>query len=73
MEKTLMSVLKVAALAAVLAVGATQISFAQTTDSSQSGASTAAGGGAGTASGHPQKAQNNDRGPGKSGPSQGNE
>lgn len=62
-----MSLLKLAALAVALTLGATQLSFAQSSNPY------AGGGGAGTVSGHPSKAQNNDRGPGKNagGPGQG--
>jgi hypothetical protein len=62
-----MSVLKLAVLAAALIFGATQVSLAQ------AGNPNAGGGGAGTTSGHAQKSQNNNRGPGKNpgGPGQG--
>lgn len=54
-----MSFLKTAALATVFALGAAQISYAQTTNPN------AGGGGAGTVSGETGKEQNNNRGPGK--------
>jgi hypothetical protein len=59
-----MSKVKTIALAMALIFGASQLAVAQ---------SGAGGGGAGTVSGNPQKAQNNDRGPGKNpgGPGQG--
>jgi hypothetical protein len=59
-----MSKLKILAVACALVMGASTFAAAQ---------SGAAGGGAGTVSGHPEKAQNNDRGPGKNpgGPGQG--
>jgi hypothetical protein len=58
-EKKAMSLLKFVVLVTVLTFGATQLSFAQ------AGNPYAGGGGAGTTSGHPHKAQNNNRGPGK--------
>jgi len=63
-----MSKVKTIALATALIFGASQLALAQ----SGAGAG-AGGGGAGTVSGHPEKAQNNDRGPGKNpgGPGQG--
>ena len=62
-----MSFVKTIALATVLAFGASQLVFAQ------AGNPCAGGGGTGTESGHPEKAQNNNRGPGKNpgGPGQG--
>ena len=62
-----MSFVKTIALATVLAFGASQLVFAQ------AGNPYAGGGGTGTESGHPEKAQNNNRGPGKTpgGPGQG--
>jgi hypothetical protein len=53
------------ALAIMLVFGASQLALAQTNPY--------AGGGEGTDSGHPEKAQNNNRGPGKNpgGPGQG--
>jgi hypothetical protein len=61
-----MSITKALALAVMLAFGATQLALAQTNPY-------AGGGGEGTDSGHPEKAQNNNRGPGKNpgGPGQG--
>lgn len=61
-----MSTVKTIALATALVLGASQLALAQTNPY-------AGGGGAGTVSGHPSKAQNNDRGPGKNpgGPGQG--
>ena len=61
-----MSKVKTIALATALIFGASTLAMAQ----SNAGAG---GGGAGTESGHPDKAQNNDRGPGKNpgGPGQG--
>ena len=61
-----MSTVKTVALATALIFGASQLALAA--DSTNAG-----GGGAGTESGHPNKAQNNDRGPGKNpgGPGQG--
>jgi hypothetical protein len=62
-----MSIAKILALATVLIFGASQLAFAQ------AGNPYAGGGGAGTDPGHPHKAQNNNRGPGKNpgGPGQG--
>jgi hypothetical protein len=62
-----MSKVKTVALATALIFGASTFAMAQ------SGNAGAGGGGAGTVSGHPDKAQNNDRGPGKNpgGPGQG--
>jgi hypothetical protein len=62
-----MSKVKTIALATVLIFGAAQLTLAQTSNPK------ASGGGAGTASGSPGKAQNNNRGPGKNtgGPGQG--
>jgi hypothetical protein len=62
-----MSFVKTIALATVLAFGASQLVFAQ------AGNPYAGGGGTGTESGHPEKAQNKNRGPGKNpgGPGQG--
>jgi hypothetical protein len=62
-----MTFVKTIALATVLMFGASQVVFAQ------AGNPYAGGGGAGTESGHPEKAQNNNRGPGKNpgGPGQG--
>jgi len=60
-----MSVTKMLALAIMLVFGASQLALLQTNPY--------AGGGEGTNSGHPEKAQNNNRGPGKNpgGPGQG--
>lgn len=62
-----MSKIKTIALATALVLGASQLAFAQASNPY------AGGGGAGTVSGHSQKAQNNNRGPGKNpgGPGQG--
>ena len=62
-----MSFVKTIALATVLAFGASQLLFAQ------AGNPYSGGGGTATESGHPEKAQNNNRGPGKNpgGPGQG--
>jgi hypothetical protein len=62
-----MSITKTLALAAVLMFGASQLAFAQPANPY------AGGGGEGTESGHPYKAQNQNRGPGKNpgGPGQG--
>jgi hypothetical protein len=54
-----MTFVKTIALATVLTFGASQLVFAQ------AGNPYAGGGGTGTESGHPEKAQNNNRGPGK--------
>jgi hypothetical protein len=61
-----MSKVKVLALATAMVFAASQLAFAQSNPY-------AGGGGAGTASGHSSKAQNNNRGPGKNpgGPGQG--
>jgi hypothetical protein len=61
-----MSTAKILALAIMLTIGASQLALAQTN-------SYAGGGCEGTDSGHPEKAQNNNRGPGKNpgGPGQG--
>ena len=61
-----MSVTKMLALAIMLVFGASQLALAQTNPY-------AGGGGEGTDSGRPEKAQNNNRGPGKNpgGPGQG--
>jgi hypothetical protein len=61
-----MSTAKILALAIMLTFGASQLALAQTNPY-------AGGGGEGTDSGHPEKAQNNNRGPGKNpgGPGQG--
>jgi hypothetical protein len=53
-----MSVTKMLALAIMLVFGASQLALLQTNPY-------AGGGGEGTDSGHPEKAQNNNRGPGK--------
>jgi hypothetical protein len=62
-----MSKVKTIALATALIFGASQLALAQTSPNSPGG------GGEGTTSGHPDKAQNNNRGPGKNpgGPGQG--
>ncbi len=62
-----MSMTKILALATVLMFCASQLASAQTAKPFAGGA------GEGTESGHPEKAQNNDRGPGKNpgGPGQG--
>jgi Spy/CpxP family protein refolding chaperone len=52
---------KTLAMAAALLLGASSFAMAQYSNSG----SNAAGGGIGTESGHPSKAQNNNRGPGK--------
>ena len=61
-----MSVTKMLALAILLVFGASQLALAQINPD-------AGGCGEGTDSGHPEKAQNNNRGPGKNpgGPGQG--
>ncbi len=63
-----MSTVKTLALATVLIFGASQLALAQSSSTNSPG-----GGGAGTVSGHPDKAQNNNRGPGTNpgGPGQG--
>lgn len=55
-----MSTMKAIAIATALLMGGSTLAMAQYS-------SGPAGGGAGTESGNPQKAQNNDRGPGKAG------
>ena len=61
-----MSIAKIVALATMLMFGASQLALAQTNPY-------AGGGGEGTESGHPEKAENANRGPGKNpgGPGQG--
>jgi hypothetical protein len=62
-----MSMMKIFALAILLTFGGSQLALAQASNPY------AGGGGAGTESGHPEKAQNQNRGPGKNpgGPGQG--